>query len=271
LSLAELYLRGKYVSQDTYKAISIWKGIANQGYKCAHYNLAQAYYFGIGVRRDIAKAINYLDEVIDFDLNAAAFRDIITQTGNRIISSPVFRTELKGCFKVGSILEAEWKYIYAKSNYKGQAYLDALSEVIDIYKSHPSKDSYFWLARLYRELNINSDYIQSEYYFEKAIANGHTYAKYIKSIHEDEDIHYSEYNLYLPFSYNDIIYNDFINSVEGSFKPMKGLQLSDLSDLPTKDRIPELPYIYIAHLVLNGCASLKEIDEIKDQISIWLR
>lgn len=257
LTLAELYLHGIHVSQNIYKAVNIWKDIANQGYKCAHYNLAQAYYFGIGLSKNKAKAKKYLYEVKEYDLNASAFMDRISQEEGSDVSSAVFRSDLRGCFKEGSILEAEWKYINAILHNTGSSYLEILNEVIGIYKAHPTKDSYFWLARLYRELSISSDYVKSEYYFEKAVEADHTHAKYIKSLY-DQDTPYSEYNLYSPFRFKDILNSVTIKEK----KTTPGLLLDNFpEDLLLSH---QLIYVYIAYLVVKGYTSLKIGSDVKD-------
>ena len=204
LKLAELYLHGIHVEKNTYKAVKIWKDIARQGYKCAHYNLALASYFGIGTNKDKTTALHHLNEVKEYDNNASQLLAILTndEVNNY---TPRFRSELKlEDITAGSILEAEWKYINIKSPHLNKEYNDDLKEIIEIYKAHPTKESYFWLARLYQELRFENHIDISEFYFEQAVKEGHAYAKYIKETY-DSDVPFSEYDLYLPYYLHDIL------------------------------------------------------------------
>ena len=182
----------------------IWQNIARQGYKCVNYNLALAYYYGIGVDKNVNQALEYLKEVKDYDNKAYDLLSIITKTKGSS-QNPGFRMELNlDDVKGGSILEAEWKYINIKSHHIYQEFNRELKEIIDIYKANPSKESYFWLSRLYRELKYENNEAISEYYFEKSIAAGHLYAKYIKDSC-DKELAFSNYDLYLPYNLHDIL------------------------------------------------------------------
>lgn len=128
LKLAESYCCGIHVGQDMYKAVRIWQDIARQGYKCVHYNLAIAYYYGVGTDKDKTLALEYLNEVKSYDDNACQLLSALT--GPELTpSQPAFRQELKRAdIKEGSILEAEWKYINIRSPHINEKFNEQIRE-----------------------------------------------------------------------------------------------------------------------------------------------
>ena len=132
--LAYFLCRGIEVEQNFRDAVLIWKKIHRHGFKLANYNLAVAYYYGLGVTSDVGKAKVYLSEVSNFDNSAKSFLSNIDKKQNDTPSFCLYSPDIAA----GSLLEAE---ILLMENRK--------SEAIEILKRQTDADSYSRLAYLY--------------------------------------------------------------------------------------------------------------------------
>lgn len=201
LVIADFSLYGQGIPSDPYEAVRIWQSIYQQGFKLINYNLALACLYGIGTDKDISKAMNYLAEVKDMDNDALAVYMSISE--GRDEKFDFRRTPMN--IKPDSIISAEIEIL--KYN--------AIS-AIKILEKNPSKESYFWLARLYQDDELDNNLEKSEEYFYKAIELGHPYALYIQSINDSRGRKFAKYDLYEPFYLNDLIttcYPDQKNSL----------------------------------------------------------
>lgn len=193
LSLAYLTMEGIGIKADAFEAVRLWKTIHQQGYKMANYNLAVAHYYGIGIDQDTSKAIEYLSEILEYDNQAPSMLSKIEQA---YVEKPVFNLYSPDIIP-GSVLEAEML-----------SFSDNFSRAENIYINTGNGDAYFQLARHYKHdkdgINANT-IVKSKRFFDKAIALGHPYALHIKSLYDDSDKSYDDYDLHSPYFINDIV------------------------------------------------------------------
>ena len=193
LSLAYLTMEGIGIKADAFEAVRLWKTIHQQGYKMANYNLAIAHYYGIGIDQDTSKAIEYLSEILEYDNQASS---MLSKIGQAYVEKPVFHLYSPNIIP-GSILEAEML-----------SFSDNFSKAENIYINTGNGDAYFQLARHYKhdkdEVNANT-IAKSKRFFDKAIALGHPYSLHIKSLYDESNTSYDDYDLYSPYFINDIV------------------------------------------------------------------
>ena len=195
LLIADTLMYGRGIPANPYDAIKIWQYLYRQGYKSVNYNLAVANYYGIGTDKNTSRAMQYLEEVQEIDNDACSMYKDITGTPSDKYD---FRLNPRNVDK-NSILGAELGFINHHSS----------QSIVRTLENNPSTESYFWLARLYQEDDLESNYEKSEEYFNKAVAAGYPYALYIQSINKMRGHEFVEYNLSEPFYLSDLIESCF--------------------------------------------------------------
>ena len=195
LLIADTLMYGRGIPANPYDAIKIWQYLYRQGYKSVNYNLAVANYYGIGTDKNTSRAMQYLEEVLEIDNDACSMYKDITGTPSDKYD---FRLNPRNVDK-NSILGAELGFINHHSS----------QSIVRTLENNPSTESYFWLARLYQEDDLESNYEKSEEYFNKAVAAGYPYALYIQSINKMRGHEFVEYNLSEPFYLSDLIESCF--------------------------------------------------------------
>ena len=202
LTIADLTLQGIGTKTNPFEAVRIWNKTYQQGYKFSNYNLAVAYYYGIGADKDTSKALAFLEEVKDIDGDAYALYTNITQN----------KAE-KFLFRFSSSKIDENSLLGAE---KHQISLRNINKAIQFYKQNPSKESFFWLARLYKDGELENSNEIAEEYFHKALEANHPYAKYIETIYKNRGCNFEDYDLYEPYYLNDLI-DLFISNKENIY------------------------------------------------------
>lgn len=130
--------RGIGVERSYRDAVIIWKKVHRHGFNVANYNLAVAYYYGLGVPADINEAKKYLSEVSHLDNSAKSFLANITNYQNIKPSFHIYSPDIVS----GSTLEAEVLLIENRT-----------TEAIELFKKNNDADSFSRLAALYAGVN----------------------------------------------------------------------------------------------------------------------
>ncbi|MBQ4561009.1 MAG: sel1 repeat family protein [Clostridia bacterium] len=169
--LASMYADGRGATKNITKAIELWTLSADMGNAASEYNLAMLYMRGIGCKKDIDRAVNYIKSAAAKGL-APAVKALSTLPKEYTEKTEAEITELESLADNGDV-----KAIYTLANcyFKGNGVPQSKTKAVDLYteaaKLGHLPSQLVLITRYTMDKDIPSAWSVAEYWYDKACAN----------------------------------------------------------------------------------------------------